>query len=242
MKAMRSKIGSGRVAWSVALGIVTAATCWSRAVGAGNEPYPAMAPLSQYLIANRAEEISLAKSAAPAAVADHAEVLVLGEHGYETAVKGTNGFVCFVCRSWDMSFDSPQFWNPKIRSPQCDNVTSARSVLPRYLTRTEWVLAGISKAEIQKREAAEWAAGTLKAPEPGAMCYMMSKGGYLSDGVGPWRPHVMFFAPRTDDAAWGANLPGSPIASDSASYEQTSIFFVVVPNWSDGTPGPPLHD
>jgi hypothetical protein len=164
---------------------------------------------------------------------------VLGAHGYETAVTGTNGFVCFVGRSWDVSFANPQFWNPKIRSPQCDNATSARSVLPRYLTRTERILAGMSKAEIQKREAAEWAAGTLKAPEPGAICYMMSKGGYLNDTDGSWHPHVMYFAPRTDDAEWGANLPGSPVASDSTSYERTTIFFVVVANWSDGTPSPP---
>jgi hypothetical protein len=91
---------------------------------------------------------------------------------------------------------------------------------------------------MQKREAAERLAGTLKAPEPGAVSYMMSKGGYLNDAAhGPWHPHVMFFAPRTDDAAWGANLPGSPLISDSHSYEQTTIFFVIVPNWSDGTPG-----
>ena len=42
----------------------------------------------------------------------------------------------------------------------------------------------------------------------------------------------------TDGAAWGANLPGSPVAADSTSYERTTIFFVIVPNWSDGTPGP----
>jgi hypothetical protein len=81
-------------------------------------------------------------------------VLVLNAHGYETAVNGTNGFVCFVGRSWDVSFDDPQFWNPKIRSPQCDNATSAQSVLPRYLARTRQVLAGVAKAAIQKREEA----------------------------------------------------------------------------------------
>ncbi|MGH9411362.1 MAG: hypothetical protein ACRD1V_18150 [Vicinamibacterales bacterium] len=224
----------------MALSIVTAVTLCSQAARAAADLYPKMAPVSQYMIASRTDEISLAKSAAPVAVADHAEVRVLGAHGYETAVKGTNGFVCFVGRSWDVGFTDPQFWNPKIRSPQCDNATSARSVLPRYLTRTKWILAGVSKAEIQKREAAEWAAGTLKAPEPGAICYMMSKDGYLNDAAGPWHPHVMFFTPRTADAAWGANLPGSPVASDSASYDHTTIFFVVVANWSDGTPSP-LH-
>ena len=164
---------------------------------------------------------------------------MLGAHGYETAAKGTNGFVCFVGRSWDMAFTSPEFWNPKIRTPQCDNAVSARSVLPRYLARSARVLSGMSKPEMQKREAADRAAGTLKTPEPGAVCYMISKGGYINDAAaGPWHPHVMFFAPRTDDGAWGANLPGSPVDSDSTSYDQTTIFFVVVPAWSDGTPGP----
>ena len=238
MRTIQSMIAGGRGPWSAAALGLTAAMIWSQAAAASDDLYPTMAPISQYLTASRAEEIDFARSAAPASVADHAGVLVLGAHGYETAVKGTNGFVCFVGRSWDLSFSDPQFWNPKIRTPQCDNAVASRTVRPRYLRRTEWVLAGVSKAEMQKREAAEWVAGTLKAPEPGAMCYMLSKGGYISDAAGgPWHPHVMYFAPRTDDAAWGANLPGSPVAADSASYEQTTIFFVIVSNWSDGTLG-----
>jgi hypothetical protein len=208
---------------------------------ARTDSYPAMAPLSQYTMA-QADEIALARSAAPASVAAHAEVLVLGAHGYETVVKGTNGFVCYVGRSWDVAFDNPEFWNPKIRAPQCMNAVSARSVLPRYLTRSEWVLAHVSKADMQARETAAWAAGTRKVPEPGATCFMMSKGGYLNDAAGgPWHPHFMFFVPRADASQWGADLPGSPMASDSVSYDKTTIFFVVVPNWSDGTPGPAMH-
>ena len=164
---------------------------------------------------------------------------VLGEHGYETAVKGTNGFVCYVGRSWDMGDDNPEFWNPKIRSADCLNAVAARSVLPHFLTRAEWVLAcGVSKAEIQKREAAAWAAGKYQAPEPGAMCYMMAKGGYINDAAGHWHPHVMFLTPRTDDAAWGANLPDSPVNADSTNVDKTTIFTVIVGNWSDGTPAP----
>jgi hypothetical protein len=223
---------------SMIMGLLTAAVVW-RVAAASDGPYPAMAPVSQYMMASRAEEIALARSAAPPSIANHATVLALGAHGYETAVTGTDGFVCVVGRSWDVSYTDPQFWNPKIRAPECFNATSARSVLPRYLARTERVLAGMSKSEMQTREAAERAAGRLKPPEPGAVCYMMSKGGYLNDAAGgSWHPHVMYFAPRTNDAAWGANLPGSPIASDSASYDETTIFFVVVPTWSDGTPEP----
>lgn len=230
----------GASALGVTLVLFTTALAGRLVEAAGDDPYPTMAPVSRYLFADRAEEIRLARSAAPASIADHATVLTLGAHGYETAVTGTNGFVCIVGRSWDVGFADPQFWNAKIRAPECYNPTSVRSVLPRYLTRTERILAGASKAEMQKREAVDRAAGTLTPPEPGAMCYMLSKGGYINDTDGPWHPHVMYFAPRTDGAAWGANLPGSPIASDSASYDETTIFFVIVPNWSDGTPAP-LH-
>ena len=218
------------------LGVLTAVVLAGQTAAPARASYPAMAPVSQYLSPTQAEEVSLARSAAPASIADHADVLVLGAHGYET-VKGTNGFVCFVGRSWDLDFADPEFWNQKIRAPQCDNAVAARSVLPRYLTRTKWVLTGVSKPEIQKREDAEWTSGQLKAPEPGSVSYMMSKGGYINDTfAGPVHPHVMFFVPRTDEASWGAGMPGSPVAADSSSYQHTTIFFVSVPKWSDGTP------
>ena len=62
--------------------------------------YPAMAPVDQYLIADKNTEIALARSAAPASISDGAEVMVLGRRGFTTAVKGTNGFLCLVERSW----------------------------------------------------------------------------------------------------------------------------------------------
>ena len=80
----------------------------------GSNPYPTMAPVDQYLMANRQAEIALARSAAPASISREATVLVLGRQGYETAVEGTNGFVCVVARGWMGPFDWPEFWNPKI--------------------------------------------------------------------------------------------------------------------------------
>jgi len=200
--------------------------------------YPSMAPVAQYQSSSQATEIALARSAAPASISEHADVMVLGPHGYQTVAKGDNGFVCLVGRSWAMKFDNPEFWNPKIRTPLCDNSVAARSasVLPAYLTRTEWVLTGVSLAEMQKRETAEWDDGRFQAPDPGAVSFMMSKEQYINDSAHPWHPHVMFFAPRTQDSQWGANLPGSPMVADSTNVVQTSIFMVLVANWSDGTP------
>src|SRR5579864_6996509 len=83
--------------------------------------YPAMAPLSQYLMPDQNSEIALARSAAPRSISDGAEVMVLGPKGYATAVKGTNGFLCIVERSWGAPTDEPDFWNPKVRAPHCFN-------------------------------------------------------------------------------------------------------------------------
>src|SRR5882762_8022689 len=91
--------------------------------------YPSMAPLDQYLV-DRNAEIALARSAAPEAISRDAEILILGRHGYETAVKGKNGFVCIVGRSWTSAADA-DFWDPKVRVPMCVNAAAARSYLLR---------------------------------------------------------------------------------------------------------------
>jgi hypothetical protein len=198
-------------------------------------PYPSMAPLGQYLMARDAE-IALARSAAPASITQDAEVMVLGRHAYETAVKGKSGFVCMVERSWTAGNDDPDFWNPKIRSPICFNPAAARSYLPLTIKKTELVLAGRSKAQMFEDLDAAFHQKKLPGMESGAMCYMMSKQGYLNDRDGHWHPHLMFFAPLTDPAAWGANLPGSPLIGAKDPEDRLTIFLIPVARWSDGTP------
>jgi hypothetical protein len=199
---------------------------------------PSMAPIEQYRMPSPSDEMTLARSAAPAAISNDAQILTLGSRGYETAAGGKNGFVCIVERAWANEFDSAEFWNPKVRAPICFNAAAARSVLQGYLRRTEWALAGASKAEMLRRTKAAIAAKEITAPDVGAMCYMMSKDGYLNDVGGHWRPHLMFFLPHTEAAAWGANLPGVPVFGGGGDLEPVSVFMAPVPNWSDGTPGP----
>lgn len=213
--------------------------------GALRSGYPTMAPPAAYLSPDRASEIALARSGAPASIADHATILTLDKDGYEPAVKGDNGFVCFVQRSWANDFDNGQFWNPRIRTPQCWNAAAVRSMLPDYLSRTRWVLAGVSREEMAARTKAELANHQVRPPAPGSMAYMMSKHQYILDSApasGPanWYPHVMFFVPATDGSPWGANLPGGPLFSATSDAEPVTTYFLVVPNWSDGTPGPAL--
>ena len=199
--------------------------------------YPDMAPPVQYMIANRADEIALARSAAPPSISGDAEVRVLGPHGYELAAKGTNGFVCLVERSWDAGFDDPVFWNPHIRGADCLNPAAAQSVLPHFVERANWALAGLSKAEMIKRTKAALAAGTYQLPASGAMAFMMSKNQYLSDaGLHHWHPHLMFFIANAKDASWGANLDGSPVMTAPNNTDPVTTFFVPIGKWSDGTP------
>jgi len=199
--------------------------------------YPAMAPLEKYLMPQEAE-IALARSAAPASIADGATVMVLGRQGYTTVMQGTNGFLCYVERSWSKPTDDPEFWNPNILSPNCFNAAAARSVAQVYLMKTRLVLAGKSKAEIDRDLAAALDQGEVPALEAGAMCYMMSKQQYLNDEGKSWHPHVMFYVAGDVPESWGANLPGSPVIADHDPDARVTVFMVVVRHWSDGTPGP----
>lgn len=197
------------------------------------ELFPSMAAVGQYRMADRSKEIALARSAAPASISSDAEVLVLGDHGYETAVKGKNGFVCLVERSWFASFDDAEFWNSKIRAPICLNAAAARTVLPVDLEKTQWALAGISKTEMIARTKSSATAHQIAAP--GSMGYMLSKQGHLNDAAGHWHPHLMFFQPHADLSDWGANLPDSPVLGHEAGANETAVFFVPLGKWSDGT-------
>jgi hypothetical protein len=194
-----------------------------------------MAPLDQYLM-DRDAEIALARSAAPKGISDEAEVLVLERQGYKTGVKGTNGFVCLVERSWTDAIDNPEFWNAKRRSPMCLNAAAARTYLPLTIAKTKLVLAGKSKEQIS--DAIKTALDKKELPpiERGAVCYMMSKEGHLNDHDGHWHPHVMFYAPLGDAKSWGANLAGSPMVAAEDTLDRLTVFMVPVGNWSDGTP------
>jgi hypothetical protein len=198
-------------------------------------PYERMAPLEQYLMPPDSE-IALARSAAPSAISDKATVLTLNSQGYQTAARGTNGFTCLVERSWMAPFESPDFWNPKVRGPVCYNPAASESILAYTLRRTKLALAGDSKERILEEVRAALARKELSSPEPGAMSFMMSKDGYLSDADNHWHPHLMFHVPKVASATWGANLSGSPVVLDDREFpEPQTIFMVPVSRWSDGT-------
>ena len=209
----------------------------------GATKYTKMAPVDQYLMADRDAEIALARSAAPESIARDAEVQVLGPHGFETAAKGKNGFVCIVGRSWTSAADE-DYWNPKVRVPMCVNAAAARTYLLRFTKITNLALAGRTLAQVNEIMAAALARNELPPMESGAMCYMMGKEGYGGDVVPHWPPHLMFFYSQTDPSIWGANLPGSPVFAVQDVEEQLTQFVIAAQNWSDGTeyvPASPSH-
>lgn len=246
------KIGAILITCSVLLmGLGTAHPAIAQDV---TTPYPKMAPIDQYLMADRRAEIALARSAAPDSISHDATILILGRHGYETAIQGKNGFVCFVGRAWSAAFDWDEFWNPKVKAADCMNPQAARSILPIISLRARMVMAGHSNAEIIAALKAAYAHKQLPDLEEGAMDYMMSKPSYLTDQGGHNMAHVMFYTHLKDGKDWGSGAEGAPVMSSPywsfSEKEQPQlkglppmlVFLVAVPNWSDGTPVDMHHE
>jgi len=242
---MNRKIAKTISLGALSLGVILG-SAWTAHGQAAKDRYPRMAPLDQYLIPDRNAEVALARSAAPDSISRDATVEALGPQGYEIAVEGKNGFVCIVERAWMSDFDSPEFWNPKNRSPICFNPPAARTVLPITHMRTKLVLAGKSKAEIKEGIKSAIEKKELPVLETGAMSYMLSKHSYLTD-----KPitedgahtvaHLMFYTPLMDAAVWGANMEKSPVyllPNFRGQPEPIDVFIVLTGMWSDGTPAP----
>ncbi|MGH9520326.1 MAG: hypothetical protein ACRD2D_11780, partial [Terriglobales bacterium] len=199
-----------------AVGLVLAFVCEMRVQAqTAKASFIRMAPVHEYLM-NRDAEVALARSAAPAAISAQASVLVLTDHGWETAEKGTNGFVCMVERAWTSSIDFSRVWDPKMRGADCLNAAAAQTILPLIFKLTQMALAGENTQQRIAGIQSAFAAHEIPPLQPGAIGYMMSKGAYITDSTPHNFPHMMVFvATRATDSAWGAWLKGVPLGSCS---------------------------
>jgi len=153
-----------------------------------------------------------------------------------------------VGRGWGAVFDWAEFWNPKVRAPDCLNTQAVRSILPIAYLRASVVMAGRSEAEILSALKAAFKNKQLPDLESGAMDYMMSKSAYLTDEGDHNLPHLMFYTGVKDGKDWGSGAAGSPVLSSPfwlfSSKEEFQVkglppilvFLVAVTNWSNGTP------
>ena len=180
--------------------------------------YPQMAPITEYLIADRQTEIDLARSAAPPAISNNATVLVLTLHGYETAATGTNGFTCLIERSWETHSITPSFGTRTCVAPVCYNASATRPCCRTPYFETKMILAHVGKTELLRRLRAAIADKKLPRLEAGSMAYMMSKQQYLNDGAKVWYPHVMVYAPKT------AGARGGKAGANSAWFSRRSRY------------------
>jgi hypothetical protein len=141
----------------------------------------------------RAQQITLAESAAPAEVSSKATVYVLGPKGYEKAREGSNGFSCFVSRHFVKPTETTI-------EPQCFDAEGSRTLLPVYLHGEELRTNGKSEAEIKADVASGYKEGRYQYPNKPGFLYMMSSENRLSaipdHGTGIFPPHLMFYAPN----------------------------------------------
>jgi hypothetical protein len=198
--------------------------------------------LTPFLIADRAAEVALARTAAPSDVSGKATVMVLTPKGYIEAARGTNGFTCIVMRSFAAAPGDPHFWDPHISAPHCFNPPAARTVLPAVLAQINWALAGATPAELNARMKKAYAEKRFTMPAAGAMTYMLSPKQHLSETDPHWMPHLMFYYDRAlKGTTFGAGGFTAPIIDASAGDPNAQIQTVFIPTrtWSDGKPAVP---
>ena len=75
-----------RIAWKNLVLVAVLSAAWQIQAQDAKQPYPRMAPIEQYQM-DRNAEIAMARSAAPASISKDAQVLVMGQKNYETAVE-----------------------------------------------------------------------------------------------------------------------------------------------------------
>ena len=154
----------------------------------------------------RAEEIALARSAAPADVSKGATVWVLTDSGYHVAEPGTSGVACYVGRSWIASVE-----------PHCFDAEGAATILPMEMRTVELRHRGMSNEDVEREIAAGLSSGRFRIPRRPALSWMLSGAQQLisDDGkpVGKWRPHLMIYYPYLTAAELGLgpvpNLKGA---------------------------------
>lgn len=202
------------------------------AAAAQNAPAPAYPVPPRPL--PEADEIALARSAAPDEISAHADVFVMRGTAFEKVRAGTNGCACMVGR--DLHEGS--------RYPICFDQEGARTLLAREIMEVSLRAKGKSEPSVQREVAAAYASGALRMPVKTAVSYMMSPRQVLfsaadSTGVrvGPWSPHLMFLMPDVTPDQLGLKHDSKlDIITIHDRDTAHSELVVKVPKWSDGTP------
>jgi hypothetical protein len=175
-------------------------------------------------VLERAVEVELARSAAPASISAGARILVFNGREFVVAEPGSNGVTCVVNRSW-----------PESLEPHCYDAEAAATVMPMELLRNELRHNGVSEKEVDRQIADGLASGKYRLPKRPAVTYMMSAAQVLYDDdgkrVGAWRPHLMIYYPYMSNADVGmASTPDMRVGMISESGTPFSTLLLIMPN------------
>jgi len=192
-------------------------------VGLAANPKP-----SEYLIPEK-EEIRMAATAGPRSITDDATYWVLRASGYEQSKAGTNGFHCFVERSWSgPSPDNSRLFDPRVRAPHCINPEGARTTMREMFFVAEMAMASRSPKEIDSEVDRAYADGRLTLPIELSLTYMMSKHQWLGERIGAWQPHVMLWVPYLTEEKVGEitsfGTPNAMLAGQPGSRRSVLVF------------------
>lgn len=177
----------------------------------------------------RAEEIALARSAAPASFSTAASVWVFTDTGYVLAERGSSGNACYVSRSWPASIE-----------PHCFDAEGAGTIMPIHMHEVLLLHRGVTPADAEREIGALITAGKLRLPQKPSMSYMMSAGQQLisdeGQSAGRWQPHVMIYYPWLESTQLGMKVPDPKAGMITGSGTATSSIMIVMPEFVPVTP------
>jgi hypothetical protein len=180
---------------------------------------------------DRHDEVSLARSAAPASVSARARVWYFDNGTYVVADSGSNGVECFVSRGWSASLE-----------PQCFDAEAASTVMRLEMKAVELAHAGVAPAEAARQLSLGLANGSFQLPQRLAMSWMMSSAQELIDDggkpAGAWRPHLMIYYPYLTAEDLGLGAPDLAAGILVNAGKPTSNVMIVVPTAVDPAPAP----
>ncbi|MGE0438916.1 MAG: hypothetical protein AB7S39_00400 [Gemmatimonadales bacterium] len=193
---------------------------WLAGAAAGLAAAPAVAQGPGYPALGREEELRLAISAGPPAVAERADVYLMTRDGFERVIEGDNGWACIVVRS------AAQREN---LAPHCLNPDAAKTVLRAFLVEGRLQAAGWDAARIGTELKRQFTAGELPLPSGPAHAYMLSKGQRVGPRNTNFRPHFMLYVPYATNAAIGGDLsrPAFPFVGPYENHPLATVVIVM---------------
>jgi hypothetical protein len=163
-------------------------------------------------VLTEAQEVALARSAAPANVSSDATILILRDDKYVPAHEGSNGVTCMVSRSLPLAIE-----------PICYDPEASRTILQMEIQRVEQRLAGVPAEEVERQIEESIGSGAFAVPQRPAMAYMLSAGQILyadaETKVGAFYPHLHIFMPYATAAQLGG-LGGGPTTSPGLVFDE----------------------